>query len=262
VSAKAKAVAQKASPPSEKYDPTLTERAIRDKYFERTKQQPAPDETFKVTHGEGSVTIKVNHPDYKLGTVLAMDAIGTGSHSLIKGLVQLSGTSKSLEECELNFALSMVKGIKPRDDTEAMLATQMAALHNATMTAARRLAKVESMLSKCALTFAAQMEALKKYRSNGEQNIRVQHVTVHDGGQAIVSSTLQTGGGGYEKSDHQPHEPGTPAATGPALLGNREAHAPAMPCASGSGLDRVPVPRSARRGANRGSRHESVHYAR
>jgi hypothetical protein len=36
---------------------------------------------------------------------------------------------KSLEALELNFALSMVKGIKPRDDTEAMLATQMAAIH-------------------------------------------------------------------------------------------------------------------------------------
>jgi hypothetical protein len=36
---------------------------------------------------------------------------------------------KSLEALEPNFGLSMVKGIKPRDDTEAMLATQMAAMH-------------------------------------------------------------------------------------------------------------------------------------
>jgi len=35
----------------------------------------------------------------------------------------------------------------------------------------------------------------KKYRSTGEQSIKVQHVNVHDGGQAILSSTLQTGGG-------------------------------------------------------------------
>jgi hypothetical protein len=162
-----------------------------------------------------------------------------------------------LDERELSFALSMVKGIRPRDDNEGMLAAQMAAVHIATMTAARRLANVETidqqdsasnMFNKCARTFTAQVEALKKYRSTGEQSIKVQHVNVHDGGQAIVSSTLQTGGGGYEKSDDQPHEE---RARGPALLGNLEAHAPAVPCASGSGLDRVPVPRSARRSADR-----------
>jgi hypothetical protein len=82
------------------------------------------------------------------------------------------------------------------------------------MTAARRLEKVETieqqdsasaMFNKCARTFLAQVEALKKYRSTGEQSIKVQHVNVHDGGQAVVSSTLQTGGGGYEKSDDRGH---------------------------------------------------------
>ena len=67
----------------------------------------------------------------------------------------------------------------------------MAAVHNATMTAARRLAHVDTisqqdsasnMLNKLGRTFAAQVEALKKYRSSGEQNIKVQHVTVNEGG--------------------------------------------------------------------------------
>jgi hypothetical protein len=40
--------------------------------------------------------------------------------------------------------LSVVKGIEPRDQVEAMLA-QMAAVHNATMTFARRLAHVETI---------------------------------------------------------------------------------------------------------------------
>ena len=54
------------------------------------------------------------------------------------------------------------------------------------------------MLNKLGRTFAAQVEALKKYRSSGEQNIKVQHVTVNEGGQAIVGN-VQAGGGGYEK---------------------------------------------------------------
>jgi hypothetical protein len=41
--------------------------------------------------------------------------------------------------------LSVVKGAKPKDQIEAMLAAQMAAVHTATMTFARRLANVENI---------------------------------------------------------------------------------------------------------------------
>ena len=40
----------------------------------------------------------------------------------------------------LNFMLSVVKGIEPRDQIEAMLAAQMAAVHMAAMKSARTLA--------------------------------------------------------------------------------------------------------------------------
>ena len=68
------------------------------------------------------------------------------------------------------------------------LATRsMAAVHNATMTFARRLAHVETIpqqdsaqtaFNKLARTFAAQVSALKDYRSKGEQKMTVQHVHV------------------------------------------------------------------------------------
>jgi hypothetical protein len=35
------------------------------------------------------------------------------------------------------------------------------------------------------------MEALKRYRTGGEQKVLVQHVTVSDGGQAIVGTVEQ-----------------------------------------------------------------------
>jgi hypothetical protein len=41
--------------------------------------------------------------------------------------------------------LSVIKGIEPRDQIEAMLAAQMAAVHMASMTFARRLAHVETI---------------------------------------------------------------------------------------------------------------------
>ncbi|MFY9698516.1 MAG: hypothetical protein WAK34_09400 [Rhodoplanes sp.] len=71
----------------------------------------------------------------------------------------------------LNFMLSVVKSIKPRDQIESMLATQMAGIHVATMRMMERLANAddtarldstERALNKLARTFAAQVEALKR----------------------------------------------------------------------------------------------------
>jgi hypothetical protein len=70
------------------------------------------------------------------------------------------------------------QGEEPKDQAEAMLAARMAADHNATMTFARRLAHVDNIpqqdsaeraFNKLARTFASQVEALKRYRSGGEQ---------------------------------------------------------------------------------------------
>jgi hypothetical protein len=42
------------------------------------------------------------------------------------------------------FMLAVVKGIEPRDQIEAMLAAQMAAVHMASMTFAKRLGHVDN----------------------------------------------------------------------------------------------------------------------
>ena len=145
----------------------------------------------------------------------------------------------------------------PRDETEALLAAQMAAIHNATLVAARRLNHVDTipqqdsasnMLNKLARTFASQVEALKKYRSAGEQTIKVQHVTVNDGGQAIVGNVSQ-GGGGTAKTGGQPHEPCATDERSPALLGHEQALPMPVPGTSDARLEGVPVSRSARRSA-------------
>lgn len=82
---------------------------------------------------------------------------------------------------------------------------QLGAVHMATMTMARRLAHVETLpqqdgaeraLNKLARTFAAQMEALKRYRSKGEQKVIVKHVTVNEGGQAVVGQVSSGRGEG------------------------------------------------------------------
>jgi ABC-2 type transport system permease protein len=89
---------------------------------------------------------------------------------------------------------------EPKDQVESMLAAQMAGIHIATMTMMRRLTHAELIdqqnsaeraLNKLARTFALQMEALKRYRTGGEQRVTVQHVSVSQGGQAIVGNVTQ-----------------------------------------------------------------------
>jgi len=50
-------------------------------------------------------------------------------------------------------------------------------------------------------TFMAQMEALKKYRTGGQQKMIVEHVHVNEGGQAIVGTVNQGGGKNDKKSE-------------------------------------------------------------
>jgi hypothetical protein len=110
----------------------------------------------------------------------------------MSGRKVVTWTSVDSISCSRSF-----KGVEPKDQVEAMLAAQMAAVHNATMTFARRRAHVETIpqqesaeraFNKLARTFASQVEALRRYRTGGEQKVLVKHVTVNEGGQAIVGN--------------------------------------------------------------------------
>jgi hypothetical protein len=155
-----------------------------------------------------------------------MEALGTADFNfvdgLLKQLVNAGSQGQQADEHGINFLLSIIKGIKPKNQLETILAAQMAAVHTATMTFARRLAHVEAIqqqdsaeraLNKLARTFAMQMEALKRYRTGGEQKVTVQHVSVNEGGQAIVGSVNQAAGG---------TAPEKPATTTPALTDKRQ----------------------------------------
>jgi hypothetical protein len=252
---------KKTSQPAAEYTPTAQERAAVERVLERQASKP-PAARFKVEMTAANVTsISADHPKPAIGCSLLTDAFGTGDYEFAKGLLaqvaDVARSGKVLTNDELNFVLSVVHGINPRDETEALLAAQMAAIHNATMIAARRLARVDTipqqdsasnMVNKLARTFAAQVEALKKYRSAGEQTIKVQHVTVNDGGQAIVGNVSQ-GGGGAAKNGDQPHGPSATDERSPTLLGHEQALATPMPGAGRPRLESVPVSRSEGRGA-------------
>ena len=88
-------------------------------------------------------------PSLGYGQLALMKAIGSSNidffDGLISQLVNVGSPSAKPDARGTNFVLSVVKGIEPRDQVEAMLAAQMAAVHMASMTFARRLAHVETI---------------------------------------------------------------------------------------------------------------------
>ena len=246
--------------PKTAYVPTVKESAIAQGILDR-RQKQAPLAKYRVAKRDGVLQIDNDHADQAVGTVILMNAVGSTNgiftEALTRQIANIAANGSELTADDLNGVVAMIQGIGPKDETEAMLAAQMVAIHNATMTAARRLNHVDNipqqdsasnMLNKLARTFATQIEALKKYRSTGEQSIRVQHVTVNDGGQAIVG-TVQTGGGGTHKTGGQPHEPSQCSQFGPAMLGHVETLTATLPGPGGQGLECVPLPRRPQRSA-------------
>jgi hypothetical protein len=152
-----------------------------------------------VSKSEKGLSITTEHRHGLAGNALVMEAIATTDVDFFAGFVNQLAEAQ-VDEQRLNFLLAVVKGIKPRDQMEAMLAAQMAAVHAATMKSSRNLAEADNLdhrdsaertFNKLARTYVTQMEALKRYRTGGEQTVTVQHVNVGEGGQAIVGNVTQ-----------------------------------------------------------------------
>lgn len=117
------------------------------------------------------------------------------------------------KEKQLASCLEALVGISPQDESEGMLAAQMVALHNAAMECFRRAMIKDqthegrqqnlSFANKLTRSYALAMETLDKHRGKGQQKVTVEHVHVHQGGQAIVGN-VQTGAGVQPKLEEQP----------------------------------------------------------
>jgi hypothetical protein len=163
---------------------------------------------------DGNHVLEVTHTDREVGNLVFMASLGTREMPFLDGLINQIG-SVGLQRRGgpevVDFLLSAVKGIEPKDQIEAMLATQMGAVHLATMHMAGRVMAAQTVearesaersFNRLARTFATQTETLKRYRTGGEQKVTVQHqhVTVNEGGQAVVGN-VSHGGRGRKKNE-------------------------------------------------------------
>lgn len=108
------------------------------------------------------------------------------------------------DSCLTNAYAQMVD-LAPRTPLEAMLISQMVAVNSAVgktmqrgMLSEQTFAGKEmnvNLATKLQRTFLMQIDALEKLRGKGQQTVRVEHVTVNAGGQAIVGNVEQRQGG-------------------------------------------------------------------
>jgi hypothetical protein len=169
---------------------------------ENAKRTPP---SLTVENNNNCLNIEIDGDFDRISNEVTSKSVALG---LIGQIVSLGSRGKRLDEKAANFAIGFLDAMKPEDAAEALFFTQMAATHQAMMMMAQKLNHITSIqqqdaaeraMNKLARTYAAQMETIKRYRSKGQQTVRVERVTVENGGQAVVGNVSYEGGGRNER---------------------------------------------------------------
>jgi len=131
-------------------------------------------------------------------------ALGTASSDFVNAsLRQIQAAARSspfgkISETAMNAALAMIAAAAPKDEIEGALAVQAACTHAVAMAILgkldggfgeeRRIAAYASAASRLFRAFAMQVEVLRRLRNGGQQFVRVEHVHVNAGGQAVIGN--------------------------------------------------------------------------
>ena len=226
------------------YVPSAAEAALIKDYDDMRRTRPSPPRMKVEGQKHGKTQLGVDHPNQLVGQIAVTRSLGTYSVEAANWLLIKLGEAVALSkdgvnEEALNGALAMLHELKPRDEMEAMLIAQMVATHAEIANRTRSLRWSETipqleangtLLTKLQRTFTAQLEALQRYRGRAPQQVRVEHVHVHEGGQAIVG-TVQAGVGEQAKSKDQSHAQAITHDPGETLPSDLEAVGEAVPIA-------------------------------
>ena len=167
----------------------------------------APPVRVRVFRADGKIA-KVHPPDGEgeLWWRRLNEALGTISGDFVNAsLFQIQSACRSpwggISQLSMNAALAMIEAAAPKDEIEGALAVQMACTHIAAMAVLAKLdVAFASEQSSCGLgsaaarlmrAFATQVEVLRRLRNGGQQFVRVEHVHVNDGGQAVIGNVKE-----------------------------------------------------------------------
>ena len=183
-------------------------------------------------------TVVANDPDALKGKLKAIGGSQSDhwNNTLANQAVKTLWIAHSDKDtCDRQYAATVAAliGIGPKDEIEAMIAAQLLAAHNAAMECYRRAMIRDqtfeghcenlTQANKLSRTYAVLLDALNRHRGKGHQKVTVEHVHVHEGGQAIVGNVETPGGGFTPKSKDQPHAIAhAPGATMPSADTPRE----------------------------------------
>lgn len=144
----------------------------------------------------------------ELGGPLSKDWDALIVNTVIMALPQYRKQDNTSQDL-LPIVFEGLHGIAPKDVIEEMLAAQMLACHHAAMDCYSRAhqpgqsleVRTEAlrMAAKLSRTYAMLAEALNRHRGKGQQKVTIEHVHVHEGGQAIVGNVAHRGGGSKRK---------------------------------------------------------------
>jgi hypothetical protein len=253
-----------ASLPATTLEPTEAEQ-VEVRTLAKRKKARRPTPRFAVDRQDGEqVQMKPAGVHTDAAAARLMNAFGITDLDLAERLtaqiintVHMRSSNEPISAENLNAALAAVTGIAPQDEAEAMLAAQMVGVH---WTAMALLGKAGStkdptllndagnLAVKLLRTFPAQLDALKRYRSAGEQRVVVQHQHVNV---TADQAAVQVNGGGYpapegrgavSKPEERAHGQQLGHASEPAMLCPEPARK-AMPGAGCGGAGSLPAPR-------------------
>lgn len=227
-----------------------------DDYMKRTEDAPSVV-SLKVNDAGA---LDINHPDDDASLALLEALKLTYGPQLAQYLRQIAighrDEGEKIQVRPINEMLQTIVAMGPRDTVEAMLCAQMASVHDVmmTVTANARMAKnimqadsATNAMSKLSRTFTAQVEALTRYRTRGQQKMVIEHLHAHAGSQVAVIG--QQGGGGDNGKVNQPHGRTDISERSPMLSHSETLETP-LPLPGSDGLERMPVARSEGRGAH------------
>jgi hypothetical protein len=239
--------------PKKPYQTTPAEKeAVRRILAHRQGRSSAPQ--VSIRHESGTAAISLKQGDSIVASAVFMDALGICEEDFaswyLSQIIEVARPGARADEKATNAMLAGIAAMRPRDETEAMLIAQMIATHELAMTFARRLKHIENIpqqdsavngLTKLTRTYAAQMAALKHYRTGGEQRVIVQRVDVREGGKAVVGVVnSDKGGEGPERNGGKSHAKQIADARGTAVLCDIEAEREAVPSSGGAGTADLP----------------------
>lgn len=166
---------------------------------EPTKVQGAARKIPAITKDEsGGVAVKIEGKEALVGLY------GTQTYEAASGVLESALLALGEQGGRFrDMVMSMSVELEPRDAAEAMLVTQMGITHAALACASQRMLDAsmatvreahERSVTRLSRTYIAQLDALKKYRAKAQQVVRVERVTVNEGGQAVVGDVAYGGG--------------------------------------------------------------------